>query len=1570
MFTLGRKVIKKFLTIITVLAVIILSLPLIITLLLTNRGIQNYVVDQAAAEAGKFLGTEVSIGNIEYRMPASISLHDVYLEDLETDTLAYVKDLTARLSISALARKRISIRDVEVGGAKFYLKTDSTGRTNLQFIIDALQDTTQTEVPVLTFDAPDVQLTDCSVHIDNTQVEPRSDGLFDPAHIHISDINILASLNHAAADSVNFVLEKFSLREKSGIRVSQLGFKTILGNNRIALEDFKLKLTQSEINIPVAEILLDSLSQLAHPSLLAANATARFSTQRTQIYGRDLAPFVPEAGNMRHGLNIRTFMEYEHGNLDIRLIDINYGTNTNLNMRAKLLKIAEAIKTGGINGLNQISLLAFINNVGTDRADIENTVSDLTGKPFKLPKEIEGFTKANFKGAVMGTLKSTKYAGTLSTNAGNIKTNAHIGHNPDTDAVSIDGNVGLDNFDFAKIFGDEMKIGKLTFNLNANGVYYIGKKRFATTAAGRIKSFEYNGYTFKDFNIDGIFNSDKAVANVTFNDENGNGNLYADLFFDGTSTNKLATLKLRSDTLKLGNMGFTPDYPTLNISADIDARAEFTSIDDITGYLFTDSICIGNDGLVYVIDSLDVNISKHNEEQHITVRSPLIEADVDGEYTLSTLFNNLQYQVARELTNLKPIETHKMRNSNRLDFRMKISPISDIADIFNIKNTIEDTTYVIGSFSDYDDYFDLNVTTNNITLGNNTMDSLKVFVNSHGGRLKADVSTIYKTFLDTTYLKLNAGVENNVADLNFNFINTVEKDFSGDIKLSTEFFKPKHSDANIELLCTVQESEIIMSDSLWTINKGTIFFDEHKLIVKDLAFESTDQYLRLKGGINRDIKGNFISVDLKGVDLSYISEVAYMPDIKLLGIATGKVVIGGALNKDPIINADVEVKQFGLNRHPIADVWAKAKFNPENKRIELSGTVVNSTRDTSYVNGYVSPLEESMLLECKINELPLGFIEPYLVTFSHEMDGIANGTLSVGGKFDAIELWGDAYVHDAKLGIDYLGSTFHFADSVHIKRDRFIFKDIDIYDDHGNHGVIDGLVTHHLFQKFKFQIGFQIDNTQVLNTTAADFPDFYGTVYASGKAMIVGDESKVDIIVSAKPEEGSFFAVPLDSYRTATDNQFITFVRKDTIRRSATALERRKKRFSEVAPNSILNVDLTIEATPAVEAQIILDAHSGDVIRARGNGNIKVNVDQNADVKLYGKFDITQGAYDFSLQGTIRKKFEVGENSSISFDGDPMNGILNITAKYQTTASLSDLLEESMLQDIKSNSVKVNCIARITGNLQEPQIKFDIELPGADDEVVRRVKATINTEDMMTQQMVFLLLFGKFYNPQLASTSTSSIATSFATSTISSQLNYWMSQISKDVNFGVNYNDANKDATNNYSVAVNVSTNLFNNRLIINSNLGYRRQYGQENFIGDFDVEYKLTPSGRFRLKAYNKTNDMLYSTALYTQGLGIMYKESFDTWENLGKTYKELLRKKTPEEKAAAKEKKEKEKAQKAKIKAAKKALREDRRRRHKEYVANQKAEKARQKEEKQRLKDEQKLQKETEKEKRVTKK
>lgn len=79
---------------------------------------------------------------------------------------------------------------------------------------------------------------------------------------------------------------------------------------------------------------------------------------------------------------------------------------------------------------------------------------------------------------------------------------------------------------------------------------------------------------------------------------------------------------------------------------------------------------------------------------------------------------------------------------------------------------------------------------------------------------------------------------------------------------------------------------------------------------------------------------------------------------------------------------------------------------------------------------------------------------------------------------------------------------------------------------------------------------------------------------------------------------------------------------------------------------------------------------------------------------------------------------------------------------------------------------------------------------------------------------------------------------------------------------------------------VALSSKLFDNRLLINGNLGYRdKSTSQTTFIGDFDIEYLLNRNGSLRLKAYNHFNDASYylKSALTTQGLGIVYKKDFD---------------------------------------------------------------------------------------------
>jgi flavorubredoxin len=87
-----------------------------------------------------------------------------------------------------------------------------------------------------------------------------------------------------------------------------------------------------------------------------------------------------------------------------------------------------------------------------------------------------------------------------------------------------------------------------------------------------------------------------------------------------------------------------------------------------------------------------------------------------------------------------------------------------------------------------------------------------------------------------------------------------------------------------------------------------------------------------------------------------------------------------------------------------------------------------------------------------------------------------------------------------------------------------------------------------------------------------------------------------------------------------------------------------------------------------------------------------------------------------------------------------------------------------------------------------------------------------------------------------------------------------------------------------------------NNRLIINGNFGYSNENANSStnnnkFIGDVDVEYLLSQSGKLRMKAYNHTVDRYrLTTAKTTQGVGVLYKEDFATVGEMINYYWRLL--------------------------------------------------------------------------------
>jgi hypothetical protein len=85
-----------------------------------------------------------------------------------------------------------------------------------------------------------------------------------------------------------------------------------------------------------------------------------------------------------------------------------------------------------------------------------------------------------------------------------------------------------------------------------------------------------------------------------------------------------------------------------------------------------------------------------------------------------------------------------------------------------------------------------------------------------------------------------------------------------------------------------------------------------------------------------------------------------------------------------------------------------------------------------------------------------------------------------------------------------------------------------------------------------------------------------------------------------------------------------------------------------------------------------------------------------------------------------------------------------------------------------------------------------------------------------------------------------------------------------------------------------LSGRLLDDRLLINGNFGYRDNSITQtsNFIGDFDVRWRISETGNTYIKAYNQTNDRYFTKAtLNTQGIGISYEKAFESWKDLFRT-------------------------------------------------------------------------------------
>jgi hypothetical protein len=370
-----------------------------------------------------------------------------------------------------------------------------------------------------------------------------------------------------------------------------------------------------------------------------------------------------------------------------------------------------------------------------------------------------------------------------------------------------------------------------------------------------------------------------------------------------------------------------------------------------------------------------------------------------------------------------------------------------------------------------------------------------------------------------------------------------------------------------------------------------------------------------------------------------------------------------------------------------------------------------------------------------------------------------------------------------------------------------------------------------------------------------------------------------------------------ESAKEAQRYNSITFINtgEDTVTTQATL---KKEKISETPALPIkLKVSLTVD--PELTLGAVINPQTKDAATFAGTGNIDFSYNMNnSKMSLLGVYTIEEGHCTLSLKNITKKSFSIRKGGTLSFKGDPMSTAFNVTAVYSTRTDLKTL-DEDFKNIMTTTKIPVNAMLSVSGDLNKMNLKYDMEFPGQEEEIKRKANGLMYSDDIKIREFAYLLAFNSFFPVNSSQTRNmgSDLWTSFASSTITSQLNNLLSGVLRE-NWSIGTElHANDKNLSDVEMDVNVSTRLFNDRMTVNSNIGYKNTSSSstnndDNFTSDFNIQFELTKSGNIILKVYDVTNNQYFEKAKRTQGVGIMYKKEGKTFKSLFQKIKSIIKK------------------------------------------------------------------------------
>jgi hypothetical protein len=326
-----------------------------------------------------------------------------------------------------------------------------------------------------------------------------------------------------------------------------------------------------------------------------------------------------------------------------------------------------------------------------------------------------------------------------------------------------------------------------------------------------------------------------------------------------------------------------------------------------------------------------------------------------------------------------------------------------------------------------------------------------------------------------------------------------------------------------------------------------------------------------------------------------------------------------------------------------------------------------------------------------------------------------------------------------------------------------------------------------------------------------------------------------------------------------------------------------------------LTIDFDLEVTQDAYCELIFDIKTGDIIRGRGNGNLKLKLDKNGNFELFGPLTLTEGAYNFTVPNFINKEFQVVPGSTINWYGDPVAGVMDLQASYTQRAAFGDYRKADPDNPTQEELQKypVLVVLELTGPMLTPTLDFDIQLhesvtPTA---TQTQILAEIRSDEQKLKQQAVALMFLRRFSPSGQSIVTGGSSGGIGSSVsefLTNQIGYLASQL--DENLEVEVDLSNMDQEGFETFQLRLAYTFMDGRLKVTRGGDFmssnNQSTGVSDIIGDWSVEYMLTKDGKLRAKMFSQSNRsaMMASGGQMSMetGLSLKYVTSFNTFKDL----------------------------------------------------------------------------------------